>query len=184
MNHYCIFGVYNFCQTAQHYSKMLFNGGSDTHFKLIVVSQFNVRQHRQVPIVINTYIHSTFCLSFLGFLGLRGQFSGCGKSGRPDILSHIPWIPLGFACVPGEVCSVFILPSVAPNSLLHTGREEKTKTFRKRTSPTSSSLPHTCMYSKVSDIDITSSRMNIMETSISVHVRVPAGFRTKMALFC
>lgn len=82
-------------------------------------------------------------LSFLGHWGsLCGQFSGCGKSGRPDILSHIPRIPLGIASVPGEVCSVFILPSVAPNPLLHTGREEKTKTFRKRTSPTSSSLPH------------------------------------------
>lgn len=69
------------------------------------------------------------------------QFSGCGKI-RPDIPNHIPRIPLGTARVPGEVCSVFILPSVAPNPPLHTGREEKTKTFRKRTSPTSSSLPH------------------------------------------
>ncbi|CAK6955605.1 selenocysteine-specific elongation factor isoform X1 [Scomber scombrus] len=74
---------------------------------------------------------------------IQGRFSGCGKSGRPDIPKHIPRIPLGIACIPGEVCSVFILPSVAPNPRLHTGREEKTKTFRKRTSPTSSSLPHT-----------------------------------------
>ncbi|XP_078104547.1 selenocysteine-specific elongation factor isoform X2 [Sander vitreus] len=84
-----------------------------------------------------------------GGFGQSGKFrirvQGCGKSGRPDILSHIPRIPLGVACVPGEVCSVFILPSVAPNPLLHTRREEKTKTFGKRTSPISSSLPHTCM---------------------------------------
>lgn len=82
-------------------------------------------------------IHTSRALSRSG---LCGPFSGCGNSGRPDILSHIPRIPLGIACVPGEVCSLFILPSVAPSPLLHTGREEKTKTFRKRTSPTSSSF--------------------------------------------
>lgn len=53
--------------------------------------------------------------------------SGCGKSGRPDILSHIPRIPLGIAGVPGEVCSVFILPSVAlnPTAVYQEGREKE-----------------------------------------------------------
>lgn len=57
---------------------------------------------------------------------IRGHFSGCGKSGRPDILSHIPRIPLGIAGVPGEVCAVFILPSVAlnPTAVHQEGREK------------------------------------------------------------
>lgn len=84
-------------------------------------------------------------LSFLEFLGLTGQFSGCGKSGRPDIPSHIPRIPLGIARVPGEAWSVFILPSVAQNPRLHTRREEKTKISRKRASPTSFLLPYSCI---------------------------------------
>lgn len=60
------------------------------------------------------------------------QWGSTGGFQDVVILSHIPRIPLGMARVPGEVCSVFILPSVAPNPRLHTGREEKTKTFRER----------------------------------------------------
>lgn len=72
------------------------------------------------------------------------QWGSTGGFQDVVILSHIPRIPLGMARVPGEVCSVFILPSVAPNPRLHTGREEKTKTFRERerTSPTSSQPTH------------------------------------------
>lgn len=64
---------------------------------------------------------------YIGSFGLSGHFSGCGKSGRPDILSHIPRIPLGIAGVPGEVCSVFILPSVAlnPTAVHQEGREKQ-----------------------------------------------------------
>lgn len=100
-------------------------------------------RHCAVRLPLHQYTYQNFLRPSLDFGGSAGRFSGCGKSGRPDIPKHIPRIPLGIACVPGEVCSVFILPSVAPNPRLHTGREEKTKTFRKRTSPTSSSLPHT-----------------------------------------
>ena len=57
--------------------------------------------------------------------------------------------PLGVALVPGAVCTLFILPSVAPltsdpqigSTLGPVG--ERTKTFRKRTVPTSSQLTHT-----------------------------------------
>ena len=86
----------------------------------------HVGKQTEVSLFISVHIQSTFSV-VPWFLGFYRQFSGCGKSSRPDIPSHIPRIPLGIACVPGEVCSLFILPSVAPNPQLHTGRGEKTK---------------------------------------------------------
>lgn len=81
--------------------------------------------HRQVSLFINTHVQSTFSV-FSWTLGLCGQFSGCGKSGRPDILSHIPRIPLGVACVPGEVCSVyFTFCCSEPTAPHQEGRENK-----------------------------------------------------------
>lgn len=127
------------------------------------------------PFII-THTPNTFS-TVLWVLGFSWQFSGCGKSGSLDIQSHIPRIPPGIACVPVEVCSVFILPSVAPNPRLHTGREEKTKTFRKRTSPTSSSLPH--MYTQTSH---TCSWMNSLLTFCSLHLRLPLSTKVNLTL--
>lgn len=77
-----------------------------------------------LPSLIHTHTLSELALQ--NGSRIRGHFSGCGKSGRPDILSHIPRIPLGIAAVPGEVCAVFILPSVAlnPAAVQQEGREK------------------------------------------------------------
>lgn len=83
-----------------------------------------------VSLPLHQYTHTRVAFStFLWVTGLHRQFSGCGKRGRPNILSHIPRIPLGFACVPGEDWSVFILPSVSlnPTALHQEGREKENR---------------------------------------------------------
>lgn len=81
------------------------------------------------------------------------------KSGGLDIPSRIPRIPLGIAGVPGEVCSVFILPSVASNHSSTPGGKRKQKHLEREPCL----HPLHCPTLINSDILTHTSRMNIMQ---------------------